>query len=160
MKRLETRSVVIGDNSFYIRPLPAFKAANISGELATLVLPILTGLAPMLGGVGADKGLLDIDIEDAAPTISNAFTSLSGDKLEEILKLLLIAGQNISVQTADSDKAVILTEDLANEIFCTEVQDMFKLAFEVIRINYNGFFSKLAAQFGPLTEAIKTPAAR
>lgn len=160
MKQLETRSTAIGENTFYIRPLPAFKAANMSGELASLVLPILTGLAPMMSGANADKGLFDIDLESAAPTIADAFTSLSGDKLETILKHLLIAGKNISVETPDSDKAVLLTEDLANELFCEEVQDMFMLAFEVIRTNYNGFFKKLAARFGPVTEAVTKMAAR
>ncbi len=159
MKQLEAHSVAIGENTFYIRPLPAFKAANMSGELASLVLPILTGLAPMLGGADADKGLFDVDLEAAAPTIAEAFTSLSGDKLEAILKHLLIAGKNISVETPDSDKAVLLTEDLANELFCAEVQDMFMLAFEVIRTNYNGFFKKLAARFGPVTQRMTQAAA-
>lgn len=160
MKQLEAHSVAIGENTFYIRPLPAFKAANMSGELASLVLPILTGLAPMLGGADADKGLFDVDLEAAAPTIAEAFTSLSGDKLEAILKHLLIAGKNISVETPDSEKAVLLTEDLANELFCAEVQDMFMLAFEVIRTNYNGFFKKLAARFGPVTQRMTQAAAR
>ena len=160
MKQLEAHSVAIGENTFYIRPLPAFKAANMSGELASLVLPILTGLAPMLGGADADKGLFDVDLEAAAPTIAEAFTSLSGDKLEAILKHLLLAGRNISVETPDSEKAVLLTEDLANELFCAEVQDMFMLAFEVIRTNYNGFFKKLAARFGPATQRMTQAAAR
>ena len=160
MKQLEAHSVAIGENTFYIRPLPAFKAANMSGELASLVLPILTGLAPMLGGADADKGLFDVDLEAAAPTIAEAFTSLSGDKLEAILKHLLIAGRNISVETPESEKAVLLTEDLANELFCAEVQDMFMLAFEVIRTNYNGFFKKLAARFGPVTQRMTQAAAR
>ena len=160
MKQLEAHSVAIGENTFYIRPLPAFKAANMSGELASLVLPILTGLAPMLGGADADKGLFDVDLEAAAPTIAEAFTSLSGDKLEAILKHLLLAGRNISVETPESEKAVLLTEDLANELFCAEVQDMFMLAFEVIRTNYNGFFKKLAARFGPVTQRMTQAAAR
>ena len=39
LKQLETREVNVGENIFYIRPLPAFKAANMTGELAALVLP-------------------------------------------------------------------------------------------------------------------------
>ena len=34
LKQLETREVNVGENIFYIRPLPAFKAANMTGELA------------------------------------------------------------------------------------------------------------------------------
>lgn len=159
MKQLESRTATIGNNVFYIRPLPAFKAANMSGELAALILPLMTGLAPLVAGANTDKSLLDIDLEKAAPTIGEAFSSVSGDKLEAILKHLLIADKNISVEIPDSEKAQLLTEDFANELFCEEVQDMFLLAFEVIRTNYNGFFKKLGTQFGPAMETltIKVP---
>lgn len=159
MKQLESREVTIGENKFYIRPIPAFKAANISGELANLVMPILSGLAPLAGFVGDGKDLFDIDIEQAAPTLSGAFTSLSGDKLERVLRLLLISGGNISVEMP-GERAQPLSEDLANEIFCEDVQEMFILAFEVVRSNYNGFFKKLAARFGKATSALTQTVAR
>ena len=144
----------MGENIFYIRPLPAFKAANMTGELAALVLPLVSGLAPLLSDVDTEKegnGLLDIKVEDAAPAIAGAFSSLDGDKVEKILKHLLIAGSNISVEQP-GEKVRLLTEDLANEVFCTDVQDMFILAFEVIRTNYNGFFKKLGDRFGKVAE--------
>lgn len=158
MKQLESREVTVGENIFYIRPLPAFKAANLSGELAALVLPLVTGLTSLIpAGTTAENmgnGLFDIDVKDAGPAISAAFSSLSGDKIEAILKHLLIAGKNISVEVP-GEKVQILTEDLANEVFCEDVQDMFILAFEVIRTNYNGFFKKLGGRFGPVVEALK-----
>lgn len=158
MKQLESREVTVGENIFYIRPLPAFKAANLSGELAALVLPLVTGLTSLIpAGTSAENmgnGLFDIDVKDAGPAISAAFSSLSGDKIEAILKHLLIAGKNISVEVP-GERVQILTEDLANEVFCEDVQDMFILAFEVIRTNYNGFFKKLGGRFGPVVEATK-----
>ena len=158
MKQLESREVTVGENIFYIRPLPAFKAAHLSGELAALVLPLVTGLTSLIpAGTTAENmgnGLFDIDVKDAGPAISAAFSSLSGDKIEAILKHLLIAGKNISVEVP-GERVQILTEDLANEVFCEDVQDMFILAFEVIRTNYNGFFKKLGGRFGPVVEALK-----
>lgn len=158
MKQLESREVTVGENIFYIRPLPAFKAANLSGELAALVLPLITGLTSLIpAGTTSENmgnGLFDIDVKDAGPAISAAFSSLSGDKIEAILKHLLIAGKNISVEVP-GERVQILTEDLANEVFCEDVQDMFILAFEVIRTNYNGFFEKLGGRFGPVVEALK-----
>lgn len=158
MKQLESREVTVGENIFYIRPLPAFKAANLSGELAALVLPLVTGLTSLIpAGTSAENmgnGLFDIDVKDAGPAISAAFSSLSGDKIEAILKHLLIAGKNISVEVP-GERVQILTEDLANEVFCEDVQDMFILAFEVIRTNYNVFFKKLGGRFGPVVEALK-----
>ena len=34
MKQLEPREVKVGENIYYIRPLPAFKAANLTGVAA------------------------------------------------------------------------------------------------------------------------------
>lgn len=153
MKQLETREVMVGDNRFYIKPFPAFKAANMSAELVALVTPLLSGFAPLVSKAGGDTNLLDVDIEDAIPSITQAFSALSGDRLESILKHLLIAGGNVSYEP-EGEKVRLLTEDLANEIFCEEVQDMFILAFEVIRTNYNGFFKKLGNQFGSVIEGL------
>ncbi len=75
LKRLETREVTVGENIFYIRPLPAFKAANMTGELAALVLPLVSGLVPRcLTWIRKKEGdgLLDIKVEDG-PAIAGAF---------------------------------------------------------------------------------------
>ncbi len=158
MKQQEVRKVTIGENNFYIRPLPAFRAANLTGELTALVIPLLSGFAPFLEAVGRSGGdekdktkgkgsLLDVNITDAAPAIAGAFSSLSGDKLEDLLHHLLITGGNIAVEQP-GEKAEVLSKELADEVFCTDIQDMFILAFEVIRTNYNGFFAKLGGRFG------------
>lgn len=162
MKQLEPREVKVGENIYYIRPLPAFKAANLTGELAALVLPLVSGLAPLIAAIDPDKednGLLDIDVEDATPAVASAFAQLDGDKVEKILRHLLLSGNNISIEVP-GEKTRLLSEDLANEVFCTDVQDMFILAFEVIRTNYNGFFKKLAARFGKVVEGLKKAAAQ
>ena len=159
MKQQDARIVKVGENTFYIRPLPALRAANLSGELAALAVPLLSGLAPILAAVdgkeegAAGSGLLDVDITDAAPAIAGAFSTLSGDKLEAILRHLLVTGGNIAIEAEDGS-ANVLSEDLLNETFCTDVQDMFVLAFEVIRTNYNGFFKKLGGQFGQVIEKL------
>lgn len=153
MKLMEPRSVIVGENTYYIRPIPAMKAANMSAELAALAAPLLAGLAPIMAMAdgkkedGSSKGLFDIEVTDAAPAIGEAFSSLSGDKLELLLRHLLITGGNISVEIP-GQRVQPLSEDLLNEIFCMDVQDMFILAFEVIRTNYNGFFEKLGGRFG------------
>ena len=37
MKQMEVTEKKIGDNTFYIKPFPAFVAVNISGDLASVV---------------------------------------------------------------------------------------------------------------------------
>jgi len=148
LKQTTTKKVTVGGTDFHIKPFGAFKAANISGELASLATPLIAALVPL---VGDDTGIMDIDLEKAAPGISGAFSGISGDKVEKLLKRLLISDRNISVEIEDDSgevKAKILDEDLANEIFCSDVQDMYLLAFEVIRLNFSGFFEKVAPLFG------------
>jgi len=156
MKQLDTHTVTVGENTFYIRPFPAFRAANISGNLTSLITPIIGGLLPLLDQIDLNEkeNPFDISFEAVAPAISGAFSSLSGDQLENLLKELLIINRNVSYEDPDARKAVILTEDLVNELFCADTQDMFLLAYEVIKINYGGFFGKLGNRFGIAIRAV------
>lgn len=152
MKRLETTEKIIGNAKFYIRPFAAFTAANISGELAALITPMVSSLAPLLGDKATAADVMNVEIEKAAPAITGAFSSLSGDKIERLMKKLLIDNQNISVEADATDgRLVIMDYDIANEVFCGDVQDMYILCWEVVKINFGGFFKKLGAQFGDLS---------
>ena len=158
MKQHEvTKKRELGGNIFYVRPFSAFKAANMSGEIFSLITPILAGIAPVIAGAETSEGntsLLDVDAEKAAPHLANALSGISGDKVELLMKKLLTQHNNISVQLEGEDDAQLLTEDIANEVFCGETQDMFILAFEVIKANYSGFFKRLGGQFGGQINAL------
>ena len=162
MRRMQTIEKVIGENTFYIRPFGAFAAANISGELAALLSPILAGIAPLFGGLDTEDGgsdaaanPMDMDIE-AMPAISSALSTISGDKVERMMRRLLIDQQNISVQGEDTDgNTVILDKDLADEVFCGELQDMFILCYEVIKLNFKGFFKRVGIRSGSLIDKLR-----
>ena len=159
MKQLEVTRKEIGDAVFYIKPFPAFTAANISGDLANLVAPLFGGMAGAFGNSKAED-IMSMEIDEALPSISSAFSGLSGEKFERLMRKLLVEHKNISVECEATDgDTKVLTYDLANEVFCGEVQDMYILCFEVIRLNYKGFFKKIGARFGSLVEAFqkKTP---
>lgn len=150
----EPKKVRVGENTFYIWPYPAFTAANITGDLTSLIVPMLAAVAPLIGG---DKGILDVDITAATPAITNTFGGISGDQLESTLRKLLVDHQNITVDVEEAKGKIHterLTEELAGELFCGEVQDMFILSFEVIRNNFAGFFSKLGSQSGGAAEIL------
>ena len=140
----------IGDVRFYIRPFPAFTAANMTGDLANMATPLLAAIAPIAVKAlnSKDSKVLDTDVAELAPSLQGAFSGMSGDKLERMSRKLLIDNKNISVELEGEEKAKLLTQDLANEIFCGEIQDMFILMAHVIQANFTGFFKKLAARFG------------
>lgn len=156
LKQMSPTVEKVGGNTFYITPFAAFKAANLTGELASTLAPLIGALAPLIGeGKGSgdekgDNGLLDVDASKAAEVLSG-FPAISGDRLEGLMRKLLLGG-NIVVEITDEDtgerEAQQLDFDTANELFCGDVQDMFILCFHVIKLNFKGFFRKIAAQSG------------
>jgi hypothetical protein len=147
----------MGGHTYFVRPFGGWKSANMSGEIFALLTPILASVAPLVnGGVNTEGGvsILDIDAEKAAPAIANAMSGLSGDKVEKLMKKLLVDYQNISVQLEGKNDAELLTADLADELFCGETQDMFILVFDVIKANYSSFFKRLGGQFGNLLKGL------
>jgi hypothetical protein len=169
LRQTEPMKETIGDYNFYIRPFPAMVAANLTGDLASMLTPVLAALLPFVGngdGEGdsdSDGGLMDIDVDQAASTIAKSMDGFSGNKVEAMMRKLLVTYKNIAVEIPVYDEydtltgeyeQEILSMDLVNEIFCGEVQDMFILAFYVIRLNFNGFFKKLAGRFGKAGEVL------
>jgi hypothetical protein len=151
MKQFDVKATrVLNGGTFFIRPFPAFVSANLSGEIASLIMPALAAVVPSAGGKTPEGGVLDMDVKDAAP----ALASINGDRVESLLKKLLVKHRNISVELAGEREAQPLTEDLANDLFCGDAQDMFILAFDVVRVNFSGFFTKIGGPFGALTDAL------
>lgn len=155
----------VGEYTFYIKPFPAMVAANLTGELASLLTPVLAALLPLVGdGENEEEGgLMDIDVDKAASSMAKSMEGFSGAKVESMMKKLLVAHKNIVIEVPEYDEddcetgefeQEVLDMDLVNEIFCGEVQDMFVLAFYVIQLNFNGFFKKLAGRFGKAGEAL------
>lgn len=153
MKQMEITMKKIGDTKFYIAPFPAFTSARISGNLASVIAPILGGFAPMLKGVDGNntEDIMSKDMDEMLPVLTDAFSHLEGEKLESLMKQLLIDYKNISYEDEDGETEQ-LTFDAANEIFCGEMQDMFILCWEVIKLNFSGFFKKISSQSGNLPD--------
>lgn len=151
MKQMEVTMKKIGETNFYITPFPAFTSARISGELASVLAPILGSFGPMVKGADLDntENIMNENIEEALPIISDALSQLEGEKLEHLMKQLLVDHKNIAYDDEDGETDR-LTYEAANELFCGEFQDMILLCWEVIKLNFSGFFKKIAGQSGNL----------
>ena len=95
VKMMKPTEQKIGRNTFYIYPLPAFTAANLSTEVISLLSPLVGGIAGAFKEGNTEsrtenKSLMDMDISEAAPHIAGAFSSLSADKTELLLRKLLL----------------------------------------------------------------------
>ena len=114
LKQMEAKKVTVGDNSFHIKPFPAFKAANLTGELASVLSPLIGAIAPLVG----DGDLMDVDVNKAAEALSTS-TVINGDRLEALMKKLLLGG-NIVIEDEDEEgerQQDVLDKDLADEVF-------------------------------------------
>ena len=152
MKQFDPKDVIVSGHQFHIFPFGAFKAANLSGELAQIAIPLLTAITA-LPSSGEGENPLDRDLSELTPALASAFDSLSGDKVESLLKKLLTQSKNITVDTEDGE-TVYLNEDMVNDIFCCDIVGIYQLAFEVIRFNFGGFFKKLGNLSGSVTEKV------
>lgn len=150
LKQATPARVAVGDMEFYIRPFSAFKAANITGELAGVLAPVLGVLAPLVSDAGRksedgkEEGILDQDAGKAAAAMASC-PSINGNRLEKLMQALLLGGHiSLEIEDEDGNKEMKnLSKDLADEIFCGDVQDMFVLCYHVIQLNFKGFFAKL-----------------
>lgn len=154
-KQMKVTEKAIGQNMYYIRPFGAFEAAAVGTDLAKLAGPLLSGISPMFGGSG-DVDIMGSDVGAAADALGAALATLDSKEFVRLMKELLTDSKNITVECEETNnQAKVLTYELANEIFCTDLQDMLVLCVEVIKVNYNGFFSKLGDQFGSLGEIME-----
>lgn len=142
----------IGGYSFWIHPMSAMKCACLSGDLASVLVPLMTGIAPFLG---RGQDLTDKDIVEAAPAIAGAFSTLSGEKVERLMQALLIDERKIGVEGPGLKGATFLDASNIDTVFAGHAQNMFVLAFHVINANFGDFFGSLGPQFGAAIESLK-----
>ena len=157
LRQIESHKVNVGEYTFYIKPFPAFKASNITGDLASVLSPMIGLIAPLIGS--KRDSLMDVDVNSLAEVLSGK-NFISGDKLEPLMEKLLLGGHIvIEFEDENGDKQQEkLDKDLVDEAFCGNVQDMFVLCVHVIKLNFNGFFGKLATLSGKAEPvAVKIP---
>lgn len=144
---LDKTEVTIRKNHFYVSPFPAFVSVRVSASLTKTLAPVLGGIVALLGGDespadGAENSILDMDITDAMPAFSKAMEGINPDEWEKTMRLLLIDKSNIVVKNEEYPEGVLLSEDIMNAIFAKDVSGLFKLAFDVVKLNFGSFFDK------------------
>lgn len=152
LKQMEATNVKIGENTFFIKPFKAFEAVNLSGELTSVISPLVGAIAPLVG----NENILDSEVDVRKVADSFSGIDIDGNKLERLMKKLLLGG-NVVIEYEDKSgetQQEALDQDLANEVFCGNVQDMFVLCIHVIKLNFNGFFKRLTTLSGKAEQVV------
>lgn len=161
-KMMQPAERQIGRYTFYIYPLPAFTAARLSADVISLFSPLVGGIAGAMEKASTDggednggdkKSLMDMDVSEAAPYIAGSLSSMSAEKVERLIRALLLGG-HVAVRGEGSPDAEYLTEDKCDEVFRGNTQNMFILAFYVLKENYGDFFESIGNRSGNVKEAL------
>lgn len=149
---LTSKEVLIGGTSFYISPFPVFAAARITAHLSKTLSPVLGGLIALIGDDDNNEEGKETGEEENIANSITAFTismgSLNPAEFEKLARELLVNSRNIAFKNADCPDGEILTEDAINALFAGNTQNMYILAFHVIKENYSGFFEKFKTLSG------------
>ena len=165
-RQMESHRVTIGDVTFAIYKFSAWDASEVSGDLAHFIGPMVSGLAPLVqdyvgsddDGDGAIGKFLKMDINAIVPSLATIFQYVEGSKVRGMMEKLLIAHRNVSFEYRDEGgqvKQEWLNKESADIAF-EGPEDMYRLAVEVIKLNFKDFFPKLLGQFGLGTGAVST----
>lgn len=153
LKRMKTKEVTVGDYKFTLRPLPAFDASYIFGDVVSVVMPMLTAIT-LSGGqdkVDIAKGMDAFQgVSFDANSVIAALSRVDGRTLTSLMKELLLTHNNVSIYDDETNTWSPFTKDDFDEVFCMYIAGALKLCTEVILQNYGNFFSDLGTLFGKL----------
>ena len=137
--RTEVHLKSVEDATFYVQSFNPFDAIKILGDLQKII-------APIMGGVVGQQGD-DVKVGMSVEAICKGLHDyVDGDNLLRVMKML-INPDFISV-SIEGGQPKRLTDDLVNLVFAGRTQGLFELCYEVIKINYDGFFTIFGDLFG------------
>lgn len=140
-------TLIIGNREFTAHKMNAFEANKILLRLNKIVLPVLGGLTKNSKG----GSLMDMDLSEAAGLIAENLT-------EETMDTIVFPLFNSSKVYDKEAKMFIANSTAINQAFTADnLMDFYTLVWEVLKLNFAGFFGQVANRFGSVTEAQATP---
>lgn len=136
--KFEVKNRKIGANTFYVRAFPPLQGLKLYGDLQRAVTSALKdGLTPNGETEDMKEALLGAQINVGA-IIAQLGESFNGEVLAQFSERLLDA-EYVSVKIK-GEEAIMLTEDVINELFTGKLVDMLKLEKFIIEVNFGDFF--------------------
>lgn len=137
--KFEVKNRKIGANTFYVRAFPPLQGLKLYGDLQKAITAALKGGLTSNGEMEDMKeALLGAQINVGA-ILAQLGESFNGEVLAQFSERLLDA-EYVSVKIKGEEEAVMLTEDVINELFTGKLVDMLKLEKFIIEVNFGDFF--------------------
>lgn len=139
LARFDVKSKKIGENTFYVRPLPPLQALKLYGDLQkTVTASLRGGLTSNSNSENLSDALLGSEI-NIGNIIAQLGENFSGEVLAQFSERLLNADY-VSVKPKGETEAVMLDDGMINQLFTGGIVEMLKLEFFVIEVNFGDFF--------------------
>lgn len=138
--KFEVKNRKIGANTFYVRAFPPLQGLKLYGDLQKAITAALKGGLTSNGETeNMKEALLGAQINIGA-IIAQLGESFNGEVLAQFSERLLDA-EYISVKIKGEEEAVMLTEDVINELFTGKLVELLKLEKFIIEVNFGDFFA-------------------
>lgn len=130
----------IGNKEYAASKIAAFAANGILLKLQKLILPVLGEIA---GDGKKTANIMDMDV-------SSAFEVISQKLDESVITDIVIPMFKLAQVASVTDNTKIDSPQTIDKVFgdADGLADFYELIFEVMKFNFAGFFSNLAARFG------------
>lgn len=138
--KFEVKNRKIGANTFYVRAFPPLQGLKLYGDLQKAITAALKGGLTSNGETEDMKeALLGAQINVGA-ILAQLGESFNGEVLAQFSERLLDA-EYVSVKIKGEEEAIMLTEDVINELFTGKLVEMLKLEKFIIEVNFGDFFA-------------------
>ena len=138
--KFEVKNRKIGANTFYVRAFPPLQGLKLYGDLQKAITAALKGgLTSNSETEDMKEALLGAQINIGA-ILAQLGESFNGEVLAQFSERLLDA-EYISVKIKGEEEAVMLTEDVINELFTGKLVELLKLEKFIIEVNFGDFFA-------------------
>lgn len=138
--KFEVKNRKIGANTFYVRAFPPLQGLKLYGDLQKAITAALKGGLTSNGETEDMKeALLGAQINIGA-ILAQLGESFNGEVLAQFSERLLDA-EYVSVKIKGEDEAIMLTEDVINELFTGKLIELLKLEKFIIEVNFGDFFA-------------------
>lgn len=138
--KFEVKNRKIGANIFYVRAFPPLQGLKLYGDLQKAITAALKGGLTSNGETeNMKEALLGAQINIGA-ILAQLGESFNGEVLAQFSERLLDA-EYISVKIKGEEEAIMLTEDVINELFTGKLVELLKLEKFIIEVNFGDFFA-------------------
>ena len=142
--RTEIQLKTVNDVVFHVQCFDPFTALRVLGDLQRV-------LSPIVGSMVGSANATDVEsINILSKSISNICNGLhdyvDGETLVKLIEML-VREDYISV-SIEGGTPKRLSKDLVNLVFNGNPGGVLELAYEVVKVNYGGFFTIFKNLFG------------